>query len=57
MGRGWFLGAIFIVSAATYLLAIYIGDILAFLVSVVNHVSPGVIKKPGEKAGLKSFGV
>jgi hypothetical protein len=30
-GRGWFVGAIFVISCFTYTLAIYIGNVLAFL--------------------------
>jgi hypothetical protein len=30
-GRSWFVGAIFIISCFTYILAIYIGNVLAFL--------------------------
>ncbi len=31
MGRGWFIGAIFILSFATYIMAIYIQNILDFV--------------------------
>ena len=31
MGQGWFVGAILLLSVATYAAAIWIGDIIAFL--------------------------
>jgi hypothetical protein len=47
MGLGWFLGSIFLVSAATYILAIYIGDILKLLLFLIGPIFG---KKPAEES-------
>jgi hypothetical protein len=37
-GRAWFIGAIFIMSVATYVLAVYIGSFLSFLAFLAVYI-------------------
>ncbi|KAI8634080.1 hypothetical protein F5Y19DRAFT_487609 [Xylariaceae sp. FL1651] len=46
MGKGWFVGAIFIMSAATYTVAVWLGDIIRFFESPNKPHTPGRKRDP-----------